>query len=334
VIFLTRGSDSHARAGALILALILAWSLPAPANAQVAVTGQSFQVLVDSSRPVTVGDTVTVRFRVRLDERDLLFDSVPQPLGTLPAGTRILSVDKLTRTPDRIFHGTARLAFYRPGRQPVPTFMLPFMRAVKGVQHATLASDSAWVPVQALLPAGNPPLKDIRELQLYPGPRIGPLLAGLVIALLVLGLSIVRRRWRASAPEPEPIVSAPRIESPYTEALARLNRVEQERWPERGHIARHYEEVVDTLREYLEASAGVPARESTSAELLWALPPFLSEEGLRDKLGELLDEADLVKFARLVPDSAAAAVFLDLGRQLLRAWHSRAAIGQMADAVR
>jgi hypothetical protein len=298
------------------------------------VAGQSFQVLVDSSSPVTVGDTVTLRFRVRLDERDLLFDTVPQPLGTLPAGTRILSVDKLIRTPDRIFHGTARLAFYRPGRQPVPTFMLPFMRAVKGVQHATLASDSAWVQIQALLPAGNPPLKDIRELQLYPGPRIWPLAAGLAIALLALGLSLARKRRRGPVPKAEPMVHVTVVESPYTQALARLEQIEQERWPERGHIARHYEEVVDALREYLETNAGVPARESTSAELLWALPPSLSEEGLRDQLGELLDQADLVKFARLRPDSAAAALFLDLSRQLLRAWHSRAPTVQVADALR
>jgi hypothetical protein len=305
-----------------------------PACAQVAVAGQSFQVLVDSSSPVTVGDTVTVRFRVRLDERDLLFDTVPQPLGTLPAGTRILSVDKLTRTPDRIFHGTARLVLYRPGRQPVPTFMLPFMRAVKGVQHATLASDSAWVPVRALVPAGNPPLKDIRELHLYPGPRMWPLVAGLVIVVLALGLSIARKRRRAPGPAPERIMHATVPESPYTQAMARLDRIGQERWPERGHIARHYEEVVDALREYLERSAGVPARESTSAELLWALPPHLSAEGLRDGLDELLDEADLVKFARLVPDSTAAALFLDLSRQLLRDWHSRAPMDQMADALR
>jgi hypothetical protein len=316
------------------LALILAWSFPAPAGAQVAVEGQSFQVLVDSTRPVTVGDTVTVRFRVRLDERDLLFDTVPQPLGALPAGTRILSVDKLTRTPDRIFHGTARLAFYRPGRQPVPTFMLPFMRAVKGVQHATLASDSAWVPVRALLPAGNPPLKDIRELRLYPGPRIWPFLVALTIALLVLGLSIARRRRRALAPEAEPIAHDTISESPYTRAMARLERIGQERWPERGRVALHYEEIVDALREYLESSAGVPAKESTSAELLWALPPRLSDEGLRDKLSDLLDEADLVKFARLAPDSASATRFLDQSRQLLREWHSRVPIDQVADALR
>jgi len=314
------------------VALTLFGSNAVPARAQV-VSGQSFQVIVDS-QPPTIGDTVTVRFRVRLDERDLLFDTIPQPLGALPPGARILSIDKLTRTPDRIFHGSARFAFFRPGRQPIPTFILPFMRAVKGVQHATLASDSAWVQIDSLLPAGNPPLKDIRELQLFRGPRLWPLFAAAVMGVLVLLLSIARKRRRAPALQPEPIVHAAAPESPYTHAMARLKHIEDEHWPERGQIARHYEEIVDTLRRYLEATTGVAALESTSAELLWALPPNLSGGGLRESLGEVLDEADLVKFARVVPDSAAAALFLDHSRDLLRDWHSRAHADEIVDALR
>src|SRR4051812_3191039 len=88
-----------------------------PAYAQV-VSGQSFEVTPEVTR-ATVGDSVTLRFRVRLDERDLLFDTVPQPISAL-TGVRLLSVEKLQRTPDRLFHGRARVAFYRTGRMAVP----------------------------------------------------------------------------------------------------------------------------------------------------------------------------------------------------------------------
>ena len=319
---------------ALALALSLAGSSPGSADAQ-AVTGQSFQVMVDSARPVSVGDTVTVHFRVRLDERDLLFDTVPQPLGALPSGARILGVEKLTRTPDRIFHGSARLAFYRTGRQPVPTFMLPFMRAVKGVQRATLASDSAWVQVRALLPAGNPPLKDIRELKLNHGPALWPLIAVASIASLILmGVFVRRRKWRRMAPAEEPDLLDTPLPSPFLEALAHLTHIESERWPERNQIARHYEAIVDVLRGYLEAEAGVPARECTSAELLWALPPHLSDELLRDRLDAFLDRADLVKFARVVPNRESAAVFLGDARSLLEDWQARAPSYEVVDALR
>jgi hypothetical protein len=303
-------------------------------SAAAQVSGQSFEVILESGK-ATVGDTIAVRFRVRLDERDLLFDTIPQPLGTLAPGVRILSIDKLARAPDRIFHGTARLAFYRPGRQPVPVFMLPFMRAVKGVQRATLASDSAFVDIGSLLPAGNPPLKDIREIQLNAGPSLGPLVAASVIAVLLLVGYAIRRRRRVPAVAPPPTAPAPEpVSTPYAQALARLERIERKRWPMRGEVARHYEEIVDALRGYLEAREGMPAREQTTEELLWALPPHLSDEGFRDRLRELLDEADLVKFARLLPHAKAADLFLERSRFLLRDWHHAVMSSQVADALR
>jgi hypothetical protein len=141
------------RFAASLLALTCAAGLLVD-SASAQVSNQSFEITPATPRP-TVGDTVLLNFRVRLDERDLLFDTVPRPIGLLPDGIRILDVEKLQRSPDRIFHGHARLAFFRTGRQPIPIFGLPFMRSVKGVQRATLASDSAFVNVVALLPAGN-----------------------------------------------------------------------------------------------------------------------------------------------------------------------------------
>jgi hypothetical protein len=299
------------------------------------VYGQSFQV-VPMTAQATVGDTVTVQFRVRLDERDLLFDTVPQPLSAVPAGVRILSIDKLTRTPDRIFHGKARLAFYRAGRQPVPVFMLPFMRAVKGVQHATLASDTAFVEIGSLAPAGNPPLKDIRELKLHTGPDLVALILGAGVGVLALAWYILRRLRRSPRREQELRPAPPQAQpvTPYDQAISRLSAIERARWPAQGLTPRHYEETVDVLRSYLEAQEGLRAKERTTEELLWALPPHLTEDDSREQLRELLAEADLVKFARLWPDERAASRFLDRSRAMLQRWNSATSSVSAADAFR
>jgi hypothetical protein len=316
----------------IITAIVLGALLSITAEAQV--SGQVFEITPESARP-TVGDTVTLRFRVRLDERDLLFDTIPAVVGELPPGVRVLSVEKLQRTPDRIFHGRATIAFYRPGHRAIPTFGLPFMRAVKGVQRATLASDSAFVDITPVLPAGSPPLKDIHELE----PRRGlPLVPLATVATLVLGLVAYRRLSRRRPA----VVAPPRTAAPvlapaptaYTRALERLAVIEQERWPMRNQVARHYESVVEVLRDYLETAEDIPARERTTGELIWALPPHLSEDGLRERLAELLAESDLVKFARARPTPAAAATFLSQARTLLELWHQRQSSIELADAVR
>ena len=287
------------------------------------VSGQSFEVTpeVDSA---TVGDSVTLRFRVRLDERDLLFDTVPQPVVAPPPGVRILSVDKLARAPDRIFHGRARLAFYRTGRRAVPVFGLPFMRGVKGLERGTLTSDSAFVEIVSLLPAGDPSLKDIREIELAP-PRSPWLFVGAATtALLVLaGYFRLHRRRVVGSPQLELAATVPALSpTAYELAIEQLGRIKGAHWPERGQVARHYEAIVDVLRAFLETTERLPARERTTGELVWALPPHLSDNGRREEFRELLDEADLVKFARLRPYPAAADKFLEQCRGLLRQWHT------------
>jgi hypothetical protein len=57
--------------------------------------GQHWTVTPETER-ATVGDTVTLAFRVRLDERDLLFDTVPKPARTLPDWIRVFGVEELS----------------------------------------------------------------------------------------------------------------------------------------------------------------------------------------------------------------------------------------------
>lgn len=306
-----------------------------PGSAAAQVSNQSFEVIPEVAR-ATVGDSVPLRFRVRLDERDLLFDTVPQLVNALPPGVRILSVEKLRRAPDRIFHGRARIAFYRTGRRSVPVFGLPFMRAVKGLQRGTLASDSAFVDITPLAPAGNPPLKDIRELERSRRP-IWPLLiaVGSMTLVLLAGYWRLRKR-RASRPAPAETVSAvpPPPLSAYALARNELGRIERERWPVRGQVGLHYESIVNALRGYLESAEELPARERTTGEVLWSLPSHLVEDGLRDHFRELLEEADLVKFARLRPSPADAQLFIGRCRKLLDQWHENRSSAEMADALR
>ena len=318
------------------LCLILSLGGGSTGAAQDWARGQRWEVFADSGR-VTVGDTVEVRFRLRLDERDLLFDTLPRPVDSLLEGVRIFSVDKLRRLPNRDFVGSLRLAFYRTGPQQVPVFSVPFMRAVKGITHGTVVSDTLSIEVTPVLPAGNPTLQDIREAEPSPVPRV---LAGAALALvLVFAGLLLRKRRRGVSPIPVPIDAggsavAAGPPDPYQIASGRLEEIERERWPARGNVVRHYEAITDVLRDYLEGAVAVPARERTTTELRWALPPGLLAGELRDRYGEVFDEADLVKFARRRPGGDEAAAFLAAARALLDGWRSTAGAGEAAGAIR
>jgi hypothetical protein len=296
--------------------------------------GQHWEVTPVTTRP-TVGDTITLAFRVRLDERDLLFDTVPKPSLTPPDWIRVFSIEKLQRQPDRIFTGRARIAFYRPGRQAVPVFELPFMRSVKGLERGTLTSDSASVEVVPVLTVGSSAtLRDIKE----PPPPRGNAPFELLLGLAGLGVAgWLAWRARPHLPTETAAVAAavvpPPPPDPYDRTLARLAAIEAERWATRD-VARHYAEITDALRDYLAAAEGIPARERTSGELLGSLPLHLSASVLRRSCAGVLGAADLVKFARRRPDADTAAEFLGDARALLAGWRCATPAGEVADAIR
>jgi len=298
--------------------------------------GRSFSVTPMTAK-ASVGDTIRIRFRLVLNERDLLTDTVPKPAGELPGGVRVHSVERLRRGADRVFTGEAVVAFYRPGVREIPAFGLPWVQIVSG-RRGAVATEAATVEIVPVLPGGNPALRDIREPEPSPGPGPLPLLLALLGAT-ALGWYLRRRRRRPAVDqvvEPVPDLAAPPAPpDPYAIALARLAEIEGERWAERGDVERHYDAAADALRDYLETAEQIPARERTSSELLWALPPRLLEGGLRRLTAGVLGEADLVKFARRRPGPAAAADYLREARELLRRWHDAAREAtEEADAVR
>jgi hypothetical protein len=284
--------------------------------------GQDLQVTADTRR-VTVGDPVTLEVRARLGEGAALVSRVPAPLDSLPEGLRVLSADSLTPSGADVLAGTVRVAFFRPGRHRVPPLAVAYRPSARAPVD-TLVSQPVPVEVAQVLPPGEQALKDIKDLEPLP-PKSNFLLWLALLAAAVAAAYVVYRRLRRRPSAPLAVVAvgpAPDARSAYEVALSRLGEVERARLPARGEVVRHYVLVANILRRYLEEADGLPARERTTAELIWSLPSLLSGDGLRDACGELLEAADLVKFARMRPDGAAATRFLQGIRRLLGSWHA------------
>lgn len=309
----------------LVCALQLALAAP--------VAAQSLEVVPDSGR-ITVGDPVSLRVVLRQYEGDALLEQVPHPEAALADGVRLLRVDSMHTVANRLLETRATIAFYRPGKQAIPAFAIDFRRGAV-ILHGTLRSEPVPIEVVPVLAqGGSSTLRDIKE----PDPPPRPAWPHLLLGAALLGATWAWLRRRVVVP-PAPVgvaqPAAPPAEAdPFAVALERLAAIEHAGWAPAGEVARHYEAVTDVLRGYLAAAEAVPARERTSAELLWALPPHLMESGLRRRTESLLDEADLVKFARRRPDAATAAAFLAHARGLLSAWRTARRAEEAVDAVR
>jgi hypothetical protein len=136
---------------------------------------------------------------------------------------------------------------------------------------------------------------------------LATLLCGGLVTLLLLPLI---RRLRGGAEQAEPPPPPRPANEVALEALA---------WIEGADLTaeERYALAVDALRAYLGGRYGFDAMESTTAELMAELEP-LSVDGVGlPEIQAILDDADLVKFAKLIPTQDEALTLVARAREIV-----------------
>jgi hypothetical protein len=262
-----------------------------------------------------VGDILSVDLTVRLAEGQELIDLAPRTLLPPPEGLRLVAADTLRPEGRGVFTGKVRLAFFRVGRQPVPTLALLY-RPAPGAAPDTLVHAPLAIEIIPILPAGNPQLKDIKPLRLLGGPVWGPL--AMLLTLVAGGLYwLFRRRGPRPAPIPK---EDPLPAGPFDVALRRLAEMEQAAIASGNGAVRLFGQVAELVRATLLEAGAIPHQGLTTPEVPGWLPARLAAGEQAGRCERLLGDADLVKFARLMPDLPAAQEHLAAARQLLERW--------------
>jgi|GEM_PF-1953632 len=137
---------------------------------------------------------------------------------------------------------------------------------------------------------------------------------GALITLLVWALRRLFRRHAPTAVAPAPVHD---FRSPLDLANAALDDLAAADLPVRGRVIEHYTRLADTLRLFVERAYHVPALERTTPELAAAFGPPGTRDVEVEPLLAVLSDADLVKFARIIPDAATARDSLADARALL-----------------
>lgn len=125
---------------------------------------------------------------------------------------------------------------------------------------------------------------------------------GLIALLIIIGL-ILYFVLRDKPTEEEILLRIP----PFDAAKKRLKELDGKELISQNKIKLYYVELTDIVRTFIERELNIPALESTTDELLETITDFNSSSKLNIpketliKLQKLLQEADLVKFAKSKP---------------------------------
>lgn len=235
-------------------------------------------------REARVGDrlTLTVVFVPGSGEKPLPFQ--PPSFGAFELAGPVVSSTTTEGTAVEI-----PLATFELDRATIPALTFRYLDA-KG-RGRTLETPEIPVPVQTVLP---PNAKDLKGLKGKPAPLpFDPrpwLIALAAAALGAAGFWLFSRRRRAAALAAGPPPLPPDVEALRAlDALAALLD---------GPAKPYYSALTDLFKRYIERRFGLPAMDRTTTELIPLLKQLPVPSSERSAFRELLETADLAKFAR------------------------------------
>lgn len=124
---------------------------------------------------------------------------------------------------------------------------------------------------------------------------------GVAILLVAVLIYLLIRRYRQRQRDPE-MFSLKAQEPAHLEAFRDLDRLKEKKMWESGQVKLFYTRLTQISRHYIERQYGIPAMELTTEEILDSFRRSNTEDPVLDEmLMELLELADLVKFAKQDP---------------------------------
>jgi hypothetical protein len=190
----------------------------------------------------------------------------------------------------------------KPGRTELTLPPLPIAMARASGEVRTLCTAPHKVVLEDPIantpdakPLGNPaPLRQLEEWTAAKYAAIGAAGAAVLAALAAGLVHLWKRRPRPVPPPPPP-------RPPWDVALEELFDVRVAQLVEQGRFAEHFDRVSDAVRRYLGARYGFDGLETTTREAMIALRRVTPFVGALQDIETFLQNADLVKFAKLTP---------------------------------
>jgi hypothetical protein len=240
--------------------------------------------------------------RVEADgEVEFILPQIKDTLSTALEVISPLSLDTILWDQRKVIEQSYLLTVFDPGSHIVPSqeviykrgALLDTARSMPLILQVYAPEVDTSLQIKPIKPPINTPLT-LKEILPWAG-------AGLGALLLVGGLAYLLIRYLKRKKDPEGDPQKP-LEPAHIIAFRELDRLKNEKIWTRGLVKEYYTSLTEITRRYIERQYGIPAMESTSEEIIRAFRKVNLENGLLDEmLKELLELADLVKFAREDP---------------------------------
>jgi hypothetical protein len=264
------------------------------------------QQISNSIQPgkIFMGEPVELAFIIEFPdslqlEMPVFNEQITQKIEILDYGKTdtLQTGDRNTRRIQR----TLRITSWEEGFHPVEPFTFRFLALNDTIE---VESEPLLLEVEPFLIDEHTDLKDIKSLLAAPITfrEILPwFLIATAVTAIVTGLVLYLKRRKPKAPAPT-IWEKPDIPA-HIAAISSLEKLKSQKLWQQGKIKQYHSELTDILRHYMEKRFTINAMEMTSAEIMSAFAGKPEDIRAEEILWECLQLADLVKFAKHIPES-------------------------------
>jgi hypothetical protein len=258
-----------------------------------------FEAKLDSSH-ILIGDQTTLHLKVTQNpDWKIIFPSSIE-LGDSVEVLDASLFDTLSTSPKLIIQKNLTITSFDSGLVRVPPIALEYINPNDGKVQTTYSrpvflnvamvamSDSAQIkPIKAIL-GEDATWEDYVPYLITT--------AAIALIIFLIWFLINRGNKQEAPPTPPPV-----IRLPHEIALEDLGKLQKKELWQKGNVKAYQSQLTDIVRSYIEGRYQVPARESTTFEILHFLKEKDLSTDLKTQIREMLEVADLVKFAKAKP---------------------------------
>lgn len=302
------------------------WVVPGPLIAEEGKADISIKAELDRGE-ITIGDPVHYSISIRRDPSVEILSSIPYPPSNL---FEIKNIEEFQdEDGGQVIEGkTFTLTAFKVGEYILDPVKVEYR--VPGEEVESLETSRIFLTVKSVME--GEPVEDIRHVKgTVPMSRGNWLWASLALIAVSLLAALLIYRWRRKKPSgeerPEEIIS------PEEEALRNLSELFYSELLKQGKISEYYFRLSEILRLYLEKRYGILAVESTTDEISRMLKARDLPNELRTKIREVLESADLAKFAKWVPEPAEVRVLNERSREIVELCRPKQAEQEAAGGI-
>lgn len=196
---------------------------------------------------------------------------------------------------------TLRITSWEEGFHPIKPFVFRFISATDTLE---VESEPVLLEVEPFILDEHADIKDIKSIISAPvtlGEILPWLLALWLLAAIITGIVLYLKKRKPRA-QPQTIWQKPDIPA-HIAAISSLEKLKAQKLWQQGKVKQYHSELTDILRHYIEKRYGIHAMEMTSSEIMEAINGKPDKKEAEEILGQCMQLADLVKFAKYSPEA-------------------------------